>query len=219
MEAGKSGRENGEIMLEGMIVVIITVFILFWILGLGFFYYQKYLNTVVTNDAAKKIASTYNNIDSDIIMGYVDTEALTSRNLYRRFINGKLEKVNQARAEQYIKYRLDKNNFTGVIKDVEVEMNLVLDSTIRRHVELTTTCTYNNPFGWAPEIFGMKGVNTYQVKACADCTDYADYICTVDFSVWVNEKIIKDVNIFDSTNKLFKNMIELFDTMVSTYNR
>ena len=78
---------------------------------------------------------------------------------------------------------------------------------------------YNNPFGWALEIFGMKGVNTYQVKACADCTDYADYICTVDFSVWVNEKIIKDVNIFDSTNKLFKNMIELFDTMVSTYNR
>ena len=34
-------NEKGEIMLEGMIVIIITLFILIWILAVGFIYYQK----------------------------------------------------------------------------------------------------------------------------------------------------------------------------------
>ena len=37
-------NEKGEIMLEGMIVIIITLFILIWILAVGFIYYQKKIN-------------------------------------------------------------------------------------------------------------------------------------------------------------------------------
>lgn len=36
-------NEKGEIMLEGMIVIIITLFILIWILAVGFIYYQRYI--------------------------------------------------------------------------------------------------------------------------------------------------------------------------------
>lgn len=65
--------------------MVITMFILIWILGLVFLYYQRYVTTVVTNDAALKIASTYNNPTSDIIMGYVTTEDISNRDLYRGF--------------------------------------------------------------------------------------------------------------------------------------
>ncbi len=149
--------ERGAIMLEGMIVMVITLFVLIWILGLGFVYYQRYITTVVTNDAATKIASTYNNIDSDIIMGYVNTEALTGRNLYRRFSADTLHGANEDRAAAYVRYILDKANFVGVVDSVDVELELVLDSVLRRHVELTTTCTYNTPFGEGLELFGMSG--------------------------------------------------------------
>ena len=54
-------KEDGEIMLEGMIVVILTLFILIWILAVGFIYYQRYITNIVVNDAAVKIAYTYNN--------------------------------------------------------------------------------------------------------------------------------------------------------------
>lgn len=37
-------NEKGEIMLEGMIVIIITLFILIWILAVGFIYNQKKIN-------------------------------------------------------------------------------------------------------------------------------------------------------------------------------
>ena len=118
--------ERGAIMLEVMIVMVITLFVLIWILGLGFVYYQRYITTVVTNDAATKIASTYNNIDSDIIMGYVNTEALTGRNLYRRFSADTLHGANEDRAAAYVRYILDKANFVGVVDSVDVELELVL---------------------------------------------------------------------------------------------
>ena len=169
----KPDGERGAIMLEGMIVTVITLFVLIWILGLGFVYYQRYLTTVVTNDAAAKVASTYNNPNSDIIMGYVSTEALSGRNLYRRFSADGLQGVNEQRAENYVRYIVNKANFIGVVDNVDVELKLVMDSTLRRHVELTTTCTYDTPFGDGLEMFGMKGILTYRVKACADCTDYA----------------------------------------------
>ena len=79
----KRQSESGEVMLEGMIVVIVTLFVLLWILGLGFLFYQRYVVSVVTNDAAVKIAATYNNPTADIVMGFVTTEDMRSRSLYR----------------------------------------------------------------------------------------------------------------------------------------
>lgn len=208
----KPGGERGAIMLEGMVVTVITLFVLIWILGLGFVYYQRYLTTVVTNDAAAKVASTYNNPNSDIIMGYVSTEALSGRNLYRRFAADGLQSTNEERAGAYVRYILDKANFTGVVDNVDVELKLVMDSTLRRHVELTTTCTYNTPFGEGLEMFGMEGVHTYQVKSCADCTDYADYVSTVDYGyAWSDGTFTKGMGIIDSA-------IGLINSLVGTYN-
>lgn len=205
-------QERGAIMLEGMIVIIITLFILLWILGLGFLYYQRYITTIVTNDAAVKIASTYNNVDSDIIMGYVNTEALSGRNLYRRFSSGCLQGTNEDRAGAYVRYILNKANFVGVVDNVDVELKLVTDSILRRHVELTTTCTYNTPFGEGLELFGMSGINTYQVKACADCTDYADYISTADYRyAWTDGTFLGKGN-------FFSDIVKLLNTCVKTYN-
>lgn len=212
MKERKWAGERGAIMLEGMIVTVITLFVLIWILGLGFVYYQRYLTTVVTNDAVAKVASTYNNPDSDIIMGYVSTEALSGRNLYRRFASDGLQSVNEQRAGAYVRYILNRANFTGVVDSVDVELKLVMDSTLRRHTELTTTCVYNTPFGEGLEMFGMDGVHTYQVKACADCTDYADYVSTVDYGhAWSNGTFTNGMGIIDSA-------IGLINSLVGAYN-
>lgn len=210
---GKSAwsREEGAIMLEGMMVMVITLFVLIWILGLGFLYYQRYVTTIVTNDAAAKIAATYNNASSDIVMGYIDTEALTSRDLYRLFPDGGQKRINKDRAEAYIRYILDRANFVGVVQDVNVELELVMDSLTRRHVQITTTCTYNTPFGEGLELMGMRKVNTYEVSACADCTDYADYISTVDFGFALTQG--------DFTSGIINSGISLIKSMVKYYNR
>lgn len=173
--------EKGEVMLEGMIVVTITIFVLVWILAIGFVYYQKYLVTAITNDVTVKVAATYNNPNSDLIMGYIEAEHLTDRDLYRGFNDSGLTTVNKSKAQAYVNYILKRTNFSGTIKDVKVDMKLVYDSTHRKHVEITTTCEFNTPFGNALKYFGTSDKTKYKATARADCTDVIDYISTVDF--------------------------------------
>jgi len=203
-------------MVEGMIVLFMTMFILIWILGLGFLYYQRYVTTVVTNDAAVKIASTYNNPTSDIIMGYVTTEDISNRDLYRGFTVGSnssdLHTVNEDRAESYVKYVLDTANFAGTVKDVDVELKMVSDSAVRKHIELTTVCEYNTPFGEIFEMFGMGRTAKYTVTASADYTDMADFVSTVNFS-----KSLTD-GTFTSGMGFIDSLIGMINTLVEVYN-
>lgn len=203
-------------MLEGMIVTVITMLVLIWILGLGFLYYQRYITTIVTNDAAVKIASTYNNPTSDIIMGYVTTEDLSNRDLYRNFLSSgsssDLKDTNEDRAASYIKYILDKSNFSGAIDDVDVELSLVSDSLVRKHVQITATCKYNTPFGEIFSLFGMERSNTYSVTASADCTDYADYISTVNFAAALTD------GTFTGGTGFIDSLVSMINSLIGVYN-
>ena len=212
----KIERESGEVMLEGMIVMVVTVFILVWLLGLAFLYYQRYTTTIVTNDAAVKIASTYNNLSTDIVMGYTTTENISNRKLYRNFINknnSDLQAKNQERAASYIRYILNKANFANVVDNVDVNLEFVNDSLARKHVRLTTTCTYNTPFGEIFNSFGMDRKNTYQVVSCAECVDISDYISTVTFAQYLGEgKYIQKTGFINSVVKLVNSLVKLYNT-------
>lgn len=181
----KGKKESGMLMLEATFLMTTVILLLVWILGLGFLYYQKYVTTVVVNDAVVKIASTYNNPQTDMVMGYTTTEDLCSRKLYRNFVKSKSGKEllenNKDRAASYIKYRLTQSNFSGALQDVEVNLELVKDSFVRKHLKLTAVCTYNTPVGVGLDFFGMGDKHRYEVVACADCTDYADYMSTTAF--------------------------------------
>lgn len=197
-------HEKGEIMLEGMIITILTTFLLIWILAVGFIYYQSYLVTTITNDAAVKIAATYNNPDSDLIMGYISSEDLSERDLYRGFDNNALFRVNQNKVEAYVSYKLKQTNFAGTIDKVDVKLELVKDSSVRKHVEVSTECTFNTPFGSALELFGMDEQTTYTAIGRADCTDFIDYISTVDFAAYQLGEVSKKSEIVKMVNSLIK---------------
>lgn len=212
---GDAEKERGEVMIEGMIIVTMTMFILIWLLGLGFLYYQRYVTTVVTNDVAVKIASTYNNPSSDVIMGYINTEDLSNRDLYRGFTgkSNSLRATNEDRATAYVKYMLDKANFANTVSDVDVDLELVADSPTRRHVKVTATCEYNTPFGAALELFGMSARSTYQVTACADCTDVADYISTINYAyTWTSGAHLED-------DPFMKSILNLLNTFAGIFNK
>lgn len=208
-------KERGEIMLEGMIVMIITMLMLVWILGVGFVYYQRYTMTIVTNDVAAKIASTFRNPDSDVFMGYIDTQAITGRDLYRGSSAqaAYLVSANQNRATNYVKYILDKANFNNTIQDVDVALELVQDSNYRRHIQITTTCTFNTPFGEGLEVFGMSGQRIYTATACADCTDIAEYISGIDFYNYLG------TGSYLGSEKVIQNYLKLINTIIDSDNK
>lgn len=209
-----SRQDSGEVMLEGMIVMIMTMLLLIWILAVGFLHYQRYTLTIVTNDAAAKIAATYQNPGSDLIMGYVSMEDFSERDLFRWAGINKytgLRAVNEEKAEAYIRYILEHTNFTGTIADVKVELKLLPDSPLRRHVEIRTECTFNTPFGEALEFFGMDGKVTYTACGRAECSDMLDYCSTVDFvtnQLKASALDSKCINFINSLIKLFNHVFE-----------
>lgn len=178
-------NEKGAVMLEGMIIVVLTTFILIWLLALGFLNYQCGLLRAITNNAAVKVGFTYNNPTSDIIMGYVEAEELSKRKLYGNFYDSELLSINTARAEDYVSYRMKKSNFAGTIKDLNVTLAVDADNMThtltRGHVTLRAECTFKTPFGEIFELFGMNRYFTYTCTAYAERVDLIDYIDTTDF--------------------------------------
>lgn len=210
----RKGAERGEIMVESTIIVTLTLMILVWLLALGFLHYQRYVATVVTNDAAVKIAATYNNPTSDIIMGYVTSEELWERDLYRNFGDkdtvGSLYQTNQKRTEAYVKYMLDRTNFMGVVKDVDVKMTLVHDSLGRRHIEVVTRCAFNTPFAGLLDYFGMGEVATYESTASADCSDMAEYIVSVDYgTMWKQGVFLNKIGLISSVLDMLNAIVKV----------
>ncbi len=208
-------NELGEVMLEGMIVMIVTMITLVFILGIGFIYYQRYVVTAITNDAALKIADTYSNPKSDLIIGYIEPEELEDRDLYRWKVSDAIIELNTEKATKYVKYCLEKTNFNGVIGDVEVTLKFVSDSALRKHVDLETVCTFNTPFGFVLEFMGMDRNFTYKASARADCTDKIDYISNVDFQ----DRVISDNSFVNSAaGKVIMSAVTLVKKLMESYN-
>lgn len=214
LKFGMLKEQSGEITLEATFIVTMTIFLLLWLLGVGFLYYQRYLTRIAVDDAAVKIASTYNNIQSDMIMGYVETENLTNRDLYRNFNipgNSYLRDINEERANSYIQYTLDRSTGYNTVKSVDTKLDFVMDSVVRKHIKLTVTCTYNTPFGEVLEFMGMDRNATYEVQAMADCTDYLDYASSIAyFDAFATNKF--------SLGKMSDSIITMINSLVKLFN-
>lgn len=203
-------KESGAIMLEGMIVIIITMLMLVWILGVGFLYYQKYTVRIVTNDVAKKLASTYDSPSSDIIMGYESQEDITKKRIE---LPANSVRVNQLRAESYVKYILDKANFYGIVQGVKVTVEPTKDAFSRSHLKVTTECTFKTPFGEGLEFMGMSSVITYSVTAYAESTSMKDHIAAVTMA-----DVLTDGTLLAGTG-LVEKTVKMINSFISTYKQ
>ena len=203
-------KESGTIMIEGMIVIIITMLMLVWILGVGFLYYQKYTVRIVTNDVAKKLASTYDAPSSDIIMGYESQEDITKKRIE---LPANSVRVNQLRAESYVKYILDKANFYGTIQGVKVTVVPTKDAFSRSHLKVTTECTFKTPFGEGLEFMGMSSVITYSVTAYAESTSMKDHIAAVTMA-----DVLTDGTLLAGTG-LVEKTVKMINSFISTYKQ
>lgn len=205
-------RESGEVMIEATIVMVVTLLMLVWILGVGFLYYQKYVVRIATNDVANKIAASYDAPSSDIIMGYISANDLNKKTIYN---SDEMTELNELRTESYVNYIVEKANLYGTVEDVEVSLEHQKDALGRSHIKVTTECTFDTPFGEGLELFGMSGTQTYVVTAYADSTSLTDYISTVSVAdALTNGSVLKSPGFVDSTIK----MINSFMGMCKQYS-
>ena len=200
-------KEAGEIMLESTIVMVIVMLMLVWIWGVGFIYYQKYTVRIATNEVACKIANTYSSPTSDPITAYISRGEVQNRALY---FSSETTETNKIRADGYANYIMEKSNFNGAVKAVQVNFEHFEDGMGRSHIKVTAQCTFDTPFGEALELFGMSGETTYRVTSYADSTSIPEYVSSVaTANAFTNGTILS----FGGTADKIIGMVESFAEM------
>lgn len=177
--------ESGELMIETTIVLIMTIFIMLFILSLGFYFYQSTIYGIIANETITEISDTYK------FNGAVEADNITEDDLknlnYFRLVknwigittNDKYKKT----AEDLISDRtkasslsLKKNNeIRDVILDVES------DKYGRNHLVLTIESKAEIFLGGALEFFGFDSDLEITTVAVGECYDLSAHMNTIRY--------------------------------------
>ena len=157
---------SGEITIESMLVMIPTIFVLLFLISLGFLLYQHW-NLQIAADL-QSVADVY--LNQDVAKWVASYSAV-------RYAS----KTDQ-RLERYVKTRINTTSLARAVGEPLVEPELVVDGYARKHISLKVTASFRIPFSEWLELFGMNGVREYTVTSSADCSDMLDYLNAVNFA-------------------------------------
>lgn len=203
-------NENGEVMLESLIVYSVTIFLLFFILAIFSVLFQRWNIQTIANESATRVAQTYKLMDADVDTGYVSKSEVAEVREYRYIWNNvELQNSSKTKIEDYASGRLKKTTFTKNVTEPQFDIKVVNDSLSRRHIEVKITGEYSVPFGQALSYFGFDSTTKYEVTAYADCVDIIDYVNTVDYvetQTSLNQFGSKTIGLINAILKLFDNI-------------
>jgi Flp pilus assembly protein TadG len=206
------GNKKGEIVIESMLVMIPVIFVLVFLISLGFLLYQQWNIQIVADNVATKVAQTYPLLDTDIKTGEATLDQIKDVELYRYiFSDTKYAKTNEVRTKTYTKNYLNKSSFSSSVGGLNTTMRVEEDSLARRHIVVNVSGKYKIPFGDGLEIFNMKSTRTFSATGIAECSDLNDYISTVNYIKVVPKMTLGNshfIGALDSWMGVIKNIIE-----------
>ena len=198
--------ESGEIMIESTIIVLMTTFILIFLVSLGFLLYQKSIINTVANETASEIAQTYKYtgiLDADISTQQAMLSAIDGMKKYRYvFAWGSLEADNAEKAEMYSVGRLSKTSFASVQSGPTIQVNTIKSDIGRRYIEVTLEARYSIFWGGALKAFGMDEAYVVTSTAYGECNDISSYYNTVKFTKYACGKIDDSTSFVGMVNSL-----------------
>ena len=214
MRKSKAIKENtsGVIMLESLIVVTVTVFLLFFILAAFSTMFQRFNIQIIANETAARLAQTYEySLKADSITGDITLDDAVNVDPYRYFKGEELASATQRKAKEYASGRLKKTTFTKDVSEPSIASEVISDSLGRRHLEVTIKGSYSVPFGDILGYFGFEEINDYSTVAYADCIDLSNYINTVVYvDTWTSGEGSKLIDAIDNVFELIDNVLDLF---------
>lgn len=179
-------NENGEVMLESLIVYLVTFTLLFLVLALIMVNYQKFTIKTVAADTAVKVAQNLRYGAIEIEDGTYTKTNIQSLKAYRYLSGNEADLVSQIHmaGNHYTCNRLIKTTFKEVVteKNTDFFIKVVTDGPGLRHVTVTIKGEYKLPFDEILKFFGLTKITTYEAVESAECIDVLDYVNYVDFS-------------------------------------
>lgn len=205
-------EDNGSLMLDGMIAMLLTMVLLVFLMGFGFLLYQQWVVSSVADDTASRIAQSYAYPNTDPVIGYLNVDIIRSAPLFRYNISGNTQK-NANKAEKYAAWSLNGSSLAYPVSEPEIQVREVYDGLARRHIEVAIQAEYEIPFGGALEYFGLKKTVTYRAVGSGVCVDILDYVNTVDtFKALTDQTFGSEaLDAANSVLSMVHKIIELFE--------
>lgn len=177
-------EKSGEITIEAMLVTIPTIFVLLFLLSLGFLLYQHWNMQVAVDDATGKIAGTYSVYEANNRTGEVLEDDYTKIAPYRA-LPMKAEQYAvkcEKRIKSYLGKRLYLTSFANPAGEPDIKCEINSVGYARKVLKVKATARFRIPFSEGLELFGMSGYRTYTATSSADCADMLDYINAIQFA-------------------------------------
>ena len=211
-------KENGEVMIESLIVYLITFTLLFFILALMMLTYQRFTINTVATDMAVKIAQNIRYSEINIEDGIYTEKDIKSLKPYRYLfgnVNSMQNKL-QKSGGNYALSRLMKTTFNGVVTEdnTTFTVKILSDGPALRHVTVTVVGEYKLPFDEMLDFFNLSQIKTFNVTASAKCVDILDYVNYVDFTKNVVNIVYGDLG---KVGKLVDKIVTLVNKFIN-YN-
>ena len=174
--------ERGEIVIESMLVLTTVLFVLVFLLNLGFFYYQQWNVQITANETASKVAEVYPIIESKLSEGVSDYNQIMKIEKYRNLLSkDKYTGENRARGKEYGRKYISLVSLSYGIGEPEIQIKTVEDAFASKHIEAKVKATYRLPFSEGFQFFGFKPTYEFEGTGFAVVSDLSDYLGTVNF--------------------------------------
>lgn len=215
MKSKTEKMQSGELLIEFTITLVTTIFILLFLLSLGFYFYQNTIYGIVANETITEISDTYK------FDGAVKAENISKDNLKDlknfRMVRSWLGKTTsdryKERIEKIVRERIETTSLSMNKKDEvnKVELKVKSDKFGRCHLELTIESNAKIFLGGVLEFFGFDSDVKITTVAIGECYDLSAHMNTVRYINFLsnnaNDKVSKLIEKFSST---VKNIEDLF---------
>lgn len=178
----KYNNESGELMIESMLVMIPVLFVVVFIITLGFFFYERWNVEMTADEVAESVAVNYQYLGIDLHDGIQSFEDIKKISRYRyNLTSGRYEADNITRGQAYGKKYMKLVSLAKVQQDPVIEIAVKEDGFAARHVKISVTENYILPFAEGFEVFMLPSQHTYTATAEAVCMDFSDYVGSVNY--------------------------------------
>jgi len=203
--------DSGEIMIESTIIVLLTTFVLIFLVSLGFLLYQKSLVATVANETVAEVTQMYRyggtGMDKDITSKTEMLDLIEMLPPYRYvFLGFLLENECGSRAEAYAINRLSQTSLATLDEEPTVTIQVDNSDLGRRHVSVTIEAKYSIFWGGALKAFGMEDTLNVSATSYGECNDISSYYNTVRYAEYLGGKL-------DGVLEPINAVIELFSTI------
>ncbi len=216
----KIEKEKGELTIEAIIVVTVTIFIIFLTLDIALAVYRQVNVSVTANKVADNIGNIYGSPYKEPDMGYQNKKDFKKLNLYRFFGKKNTNQETVKKAMWYAGYSLKKTELSSQEADYANEIQASIDTNTIGNQVITVTITrkyedfFLKPISW----FGIEPYYTCTASGTAQCYDVIGYINEKSFRQEMYKKldgtnqITTSINSIISAAKTLIETVELFFT-------